>query len=112
MVDDHSKIDGELERLASGKGVALPIQMDTTSKREYDQLEKLSGGAFDRQYMKAMVSDHGNDIKAFRREETSARDADVRGFARKTLPALEEHLKLAKTDQVAVESETRSRGKS
>ena len=58
-------------------------------------MSKLSGEAFDRAYMQAMLADHRKDVAEFRTESSSGRDADVKSWASKTLPTLEEHLKLA-----------------
>jgi putative membrane protein len=67
-----------------------------------DRLSKLSGAAFDRAYMQAMLVDHRKDVNEFRMESKSGKDADVKGWAGKTLPTLEEHLKLAQDANRAV----------
>ena len=102
MVDDHSKANDELKTLAQSKNVPLPTSLDATDQRLKDRLEKLSGPAFDRAYMQAMVRDHKKDVNEFRRESTSATDPDVKRFAAKTLPTLEDHLKLAQDTGRAV----------
>jgi Domain of unknown function (DUF4142) len=45
-----------------------------------------------------MVSDHKEDVAAFRRESSNGQDADVKEFATQTLPTLEDHLKEAQND--------------
>ena len=112
MVDDRSRADSDLRQIAEKKGIALPIQMDASSQREYDKLVKLSGAAFDREYMRLMVADHEKDIRAFQKAERSAKDTDLRTFAKDALPTLEENLKLAEFDQVAIKTEARSGAKS
>jgi len=104
MVDDHSKANAELKELASKKSLTLPADMDSSSRREYDKLQKLSGADFDREYMKTMVSDHKKDVKDFQKQAKSTKDADIKSFTEKTLPTLEEHLKLAQTDEDAVKN--------
>jgi putative membrane protein len=42
-----------------------------------------------------MVADHRADVASFRKMSLSAKDADVKAWAAKTLPTLEEHLTLA-----------------
>ena len=105
MVKDHSSADAKLTQIAEQKGVTPPTDMDAASKREYDKLSKLSGAQFDREYMKAMVSDHVKDIKEFKEQAKSGKDADVRNFAESTTPTLEEHLKLARSAEAAVKGE-------
>ena len=45
--------------------------------------------------MQAMVKDHREDIAEFQREATSGADSDVKTWAGKTLPTLQEHLHMA-----------------
>lgn len=95
MVDDHSKANDELKQLASQKKVDLPMDPDPKHKAVHDKLAKLKGAAFDSAYMSAMVSDHKEDVSAFQREAKSGKDPDVKAWAEKTLPTLQEHLKMA-----------------
>ena len=79
----------ELKSLAQSKNVALPASGITS---EIGKLEKDAN--FDQTYASMMVADHKKAIALFERASTS-KDADVKMFADKTLPALREHLKLA-----------------
>ena len=102
MVDDHSKANDELKKLAQGKNITLPAEIGPEEKALRDRLVKLSGPAFDQAYMKAMVSDHVKDVNEFRIESKSGKDPDVKAWAGKTLPTLEEHLKMARDASGAV----------
>lgn len=95
MVDDHSKANDELKAVASQKGITLPTELAPADKATLDRLSKLSGEAFDRAYMSDMVKDHKKDVAEFKKEASAGKDADVKAFAGKTLPTLEEHLKMA-----------------
>ena len=95
MIDDHTKAGDELKQVAQQKGITLPGEMTAQDKATYDRLSKLHGAAFDRAYMKDMVTDHRKDVSEFQRESTGARDNDVKSFAAKTLPTLQDHLKQA-----------------
>ncbi len=95
MVTDHSKANSELKELASSKNVTLSGAPSAEEKSDMDKLSKLSGAAFDREYMRMMVEDHDKDVKAFQDEANRASDPDVRSFANKTLPTLQEHQKMA-----------------
>ena len=66
MEQDHSKANDELKKIASDKGVQLSSDLDKKHKSKMDKLTKLSGAEFDRQYMRAMVSDHKTTSKSFR----------------------------------------------
>jgi putative membrane protein len=102
MVDDHGKANDELKKLAENKNITLPTAPDAKHKATIDRLSKLSGEAFDRAYMQEMLKDHRKDVSEFRTESKSGKDADVKAWAAKTLPTLEEHLKLAQDANKAV----------
>jgi putative membrane protein len=95
MVSDHSRANGELKSVAAKKGLQLPADMNAEQKSEIDKLSKLSGAEFDKQYMSAMVDDHEKDVKEFETQSKSGNDADIKSFATRTLPTLQEHLKMA-----------------
>jgi putative membrane protein len=96
MVDDHGKANEELKSWAAQKNVTLPTELDAKHKAEHAKLEKLSGDAFDRAYMTAMVADHNKDVADFQRESKSAKDPELKAWAAKTLPTLQDHQKSAK----------------
>jgi putative membrane protein len=102
MVDDHGKANDELKTLAQNKNFTLPDAPDPQMKAIKDRLSKLSGPSFDRAYMQTMIVDHRKAVSDFRLASKSAKDADVKGWAAKTLPTLEEHLKMAQTTHTSI----------
>jgi putative membrane protein len=101
MVDDHSRANSELMQLASGKGITLPTGLDAKHQALMTKMSALSGAAFDRAYAKDMVKDHTKDVALFQKEGSRGADADLKGFAQKTLPTLQEHLSMARSLQGA-----------
>jgi putative membrane protein len=97
MVTDHGKANDELKSVASTKQITLTTSVDAKHKATYDRLAKLSGSAFDSAYMQAMVTGHQQAVQAFRHEATTGRDADIKSWASKTLPTIEDHLKSAQS---------------
>ena len=97
MEQDHSKVNDELKKIAADKGVQLSMDLDKKQKTNVDKLTKLSGTAFDKQYINDMVSDHKEDIKKFQRVADKGKDPDLKQFASQTLPTLKEHLQLAES---------------
>jgi putative membrane protein len=95
MVDDHSKANNELKTVAGNKGVALPKKIDEEAAATKKRLSALKGADFDRAYMEDMVKDHQKDVAEFQMEANSGSDPDIKAFASKTLPTLQEHLKMA-----------------
>src|SRR5262249_46404417 len=102
MIDDHSKANIELKKLANQKRVDLPAEADPNTQKELDRLSKLSGIDFDRAYMKLMVSDHQKDVAEFNKQMQSATDPDVKAFVEKTLPTLQQHLQMARENDSKV----------
>jgi putative membrane protein len=107
METDHTKAGSELRALIAQKGVTVPGGPSPQAAALKNRLDKLQGATFDQAYMRAMVDDH---TKAVREFETAAKstDADIKGFAEKTLPTLREHLKMAQDTYKAVASTPRS----
>ena len=95
MIDDHSKGNAELQALAAKKGLSLKTDKSAEQKKEITELSKLKGAAFGREYAKLMVKDHEEDVAKFQ-AATNFTDADVKAFAAKTLPTLQEHLDMAR----------------
>jgi putative membrane protein len=96
MVSDHGKANDELKQLAQNKGMALPADVDDESKKMADKLNAASGKDFDKQYISGMVDDHEKDVKEFEKASKDAKDPDLKAWAAKTLPTLQDHLKMAK----------------
>jgi putative membrane protein len=103
LVTDHSAANTELAALAGQKGISLPQSLIPKHAAMRDRLSGLSGPDFDRTYMQQMVSDHNEDIAAFQREAQSGSDPDIKAWAARTLPTLQQHLALAQrvNNQVA-----------
>jgi putative membrane protein len=102
MVDDHSKAAGGLKDLASRKEVALETELDDQHQAMQDQLAKLQGAAFDKAYMSHMVKAHLQAVAQFQQEAKAGGDPDVKAWAAKMLPMLQEHVKLASSINATV----------
>jgi putative membrane protein len=102
MVDDHGKANDELAKILTQKQMTAPTALKGKEKATYDRLAKLNGAAFDRAYMDTMVKDHEKDVKEFEKESTSGKDSDLKAFAAKTLPTLQDHLKMARDTHAKV----------
>jgi putative membrane protein len=92
MVKDHSMADDELKSIAEKKGVTLSSSLDAKHQAMVDKMSKLSGPAFDKAYINGMVRDHEKTVAMFKEESESGQDPEVKAFAAKTLPTLEDHL--------------------
>ncbi len=94
MVDDHTKANGELMQVASSRGMTLPTAPDPKHQAEMRKFSALTGEQFDREYVKMMVKDHKKTVAEFQKEASRGADADLKAFAARTLPTLQEHLQM------------------
>jgi len=95
LVDDHGKANTELESLAKQKGVTLVATLDPQHQTVVDQLKTMSGAAIDDTFLRTMVNDHTAASQLFERGQQSS-DPDLKAFAQRTLPAIQQHLEMAK----------------
>jgi putative membrane protein len=95
LVKDHGAHKAKAEEVASQLGVEPPTGSSVGSKATYAKLKVLSGTSFDRSFAKAMVKDHQEDIKEFKKE-SSKNDAAGK-LAKETLPTLQKHLEAAQS---------------
>jgi putative membrane protein len=94
MVQDHGKANTELQALARSKGLQVPSRLDAKHQSIVDMLSGKSGADFDASYAQHMSADHSEAIKLFE-DASRMSDGDVAGFAKKTLPTLREHKRMA-----------------
>lgn len=95
MVTDHTAANNELTQIATAKAISLPTDLDAEHKAVRDRLNTLSGAEFDREYMAAMVKDHNDAVTTFQTEANGGSDPELKAFAAKTLPKLQEHQRMA-----------------
>ncbi len=105
MVQAHSQADQELRQIAAQKGAALPPEMSHHENSQANRLEKAGGVKFDKEYAKHMVKDHKKDIKEYEKAAQNVSDPQLRAFAQKNLPVLQEHERLARQMEESVKSE-------
>jgi putative membrane protein len=99
MVNDHTKANKELMAAAKAKNLEVPTEPDMMHKGMMEKFEQQKADAdFDHDFMQQMVRDHERVVELFRSASNDTGvDADLRAWAKKTLPTLEAHLKEAQT---------------
>jgi len=96
MVKDHRQANERLNRLANTKRIPVAASADARQQATAAKLAVLKGAAFDREFAKVMVKEHEAAVALFESAAEGAQDKDVRGLAKKTLPTLRDHLKMAR----------------
>jgi len=96
LTADHTAANQRATAVATQLGVTPPTEPNSQQKAVYDRMSKLSGAAFDRQFIKHMVDDHKKDIAEYQKESRKPNDPAA-AYANETLPTLQQHLQTAQT---------------
>jgi putative membrane protein len=105
MVTDHGKANDELKQLAVQKGVTLPTAVSHHDQSTVEHLQNSTGKDFDKAYADHMAKDHKSDVKEFEKAAKDCKDPDLKAWASKTLPILQQHLTMAQDMDRAVRNE-------
>jgi putative membrane protein len=104
MIHDHTEAGQQLETLAQKKGLTASEMPSDEQAKLITKLNNLSGADFDQEYLSQQKTAHEQTIDLFKKEIADGSDADIKFFARNTLPMLETHLRMITTaDTTAME---------
>jgi putative membrane protein len=96
MVQEHTRANKELMQLATKKGVTPPTTLGSKYEAVRARLLQVPGGSFDQAYMnEAGVNGHLESAAVYQRQIQLGQDQDLKAFAAKTLPTVQEHLQMA-----------------
>lgn len=96
---DHTAVGDQIKTFASQRNVALPTSISADKQKMMDDMNKMTGKSFDKDYISMMIKSHNDGIKLFEDTRDNATDVDIKNFADKTLPTLKMHLDSAKAIQ-------------
>ena len=98
MVKDHQQTSAELKSLIdSGKvHAAVPTALDAEHQKLLDDLKAKQGKQFDQAYDRMQVEAHEQAVALFEQYARTGDNPDLKSWAMKTLPHLQEHLAMAK----------------
>jgi putative membrane protein len=94
LMTEQMNMNAELETLATKKGwkVQQPSSPPASTDSRAESESTAADANLDDAFIDAQIEAHEQNIEMFRRQSTAARDADLREFATKALPRLEQHL--------------------
>ncbi len=95
MITDHQKLEAEMKPGADKLGVTPATALDADHQQKYDAMGQLSGADFDKQYMTAMDTDHHKSLDAFKAEESSTQDAQLKPVVKKGEKVVAQHTAMA-----------------
>lgn len=104
MVREHTAANEELMALAQRKGVDMS---DVHESRDQERLTRRWSDKNDdlnEDYLKEMVKDHEDAVELYEKAAKSE-DPEIAAFAQKTLPKLQHHLEMARTQHKSVEDQ-------
>jgi putative membrane protein len=97
MVQEHGQANQELMGIATRLGVTPPTMADPARQAARDALLQLSGREFDRQYVEQQFTEHATALTAFQMASQRADDDELRAFAKKTAPVIQQHLDMLRS---------------
>jgi len=89
---DHNGALKDLAALMQKKNVPQVKALDGAAKQQMNELDKLLGPEFDREFMNAMVSDHEKAVEMFQVQLTTVQNPDVKVYVEDLIPKLQMHL--------------------
>jgi putative membrane protein len=95
MVREHVASNAELGAIASRENLPVPVAPDSDHMQMRDKIIALHGVEFDNTYMEAMRSDHQKTIDFLVGATTTVTTDDLRNYIKKTLPIVQQHLRMA-----------------
>lgn len=97
MISDHATTTDAIKALVqSGKVTAeIPAALDSSHQNKLDRLKGLAGEAFETQFRSDQISGHKDAVDLYKRYAKGGDNPDLKAFAEKMQPTLEQHLKMA-----------------
>jgi len=97
MTADHSDAAQELRALAANKNISIDANIVRDHEKHILAMQKKSGVAFDKAYLRMMLKDHKKNIREFEDVIKTTKDEDLKALATKLLPTLKKHLDSARS---------------
>jgi putative membrane protein len=95
MIKDHTGTSTELKGLATKAKLEVPTALDSSHQEKLDKLKGLQGADFDKEYDSNQQSAHKDAVDLFDRYAKGGDNKEIKAFASKHLPHLQQHLKMA-----------------
>lgn len=106
LIDDHTKANQELATIASGKNLEVADNAELLNRVKSSMLRVRTDASFDASYTQNQVTTHEQTIEVFEKG-TRLSDPELKAYAEKKLPRLQEHLTEARRLAAVTEREHR-----
>jgi putative membrane protein len=96
MVQDHSRANEQLEKLAKQANIPLAGELGPDEKAMKDELDRSSARNFDLAYMQGQLVGHQKAVVLLQYEIGQGQDSELQRFAAESLPVVIGHLEMAR----------------
>jgi putative membrane protein len=96
LVKDHRDINTNIQSIASNNNFVLPTNLNIDHQRTLQDITKLNGADFDKKYINTIINAHEESVDSYKDAYKNLAAGDTKNFAGQALPALEDHLSMAK----------------
>lgn len=93
MIKDHTKAAADMKKILASKQFTAPTPSPADAAPDA-MLTSATGTEFDKSYITMMLTDHVKTVKVFQNAIANVQDPDLKAFAVKTLPVIQEHLRM------------------
>ncbi|MEV0581976.1 DUF4142 domain-containing protein [Nonomuraea sp. NPDC050310] len=94
LVEDHTKLDVEVRKVAAALDVDLPSVPSADQQRWMAQLSARSGAAYDRDFANLLRAAHGKVFAVVAQVRAGTRNAEIRKFAQRAVVVVMRHMTL------------------
>ena len=102
LVTDHTKLDAAVKQTASSLQVSLPSKPTSQDQAMLERVAALSGSAFDRAWVAAMIKGHRAALELGKQELRAGTSPEVKALAESSAPVIQRHLSLLLAAQKTV----------
>ncbi len=96
LVTDHTKDYKQISALGRKAGLDVPTALDAAHLKLIAPLEKLKGPAFDRRFVREIITGHETATAAYDQESREGQNPELKAYAKDTVLVLEKHKDQAK----------------
>lgn len=96
MIEEHTQANAKLGALAAKKDIEMEDEAGLMDDAKAMMLKLREDKNVDAAYVEQQVKAHEDAVKLFEKASTTLDDADLKSYAKATLPTLREHLAAAK----------------
>lgn len=99
MIDDHQATNTQLQQIAGSHGMDMPQEPSSMHRTMLEELQGFSGAQLAPHYLQYQTVAHQDAVNLFQRHTQQGDDAELKQFAQRTLPTLQEHLDMVRSLQ-------------